>query len=87
MKVIVKRITEPNSRRQTWLIIGHEGNIPEGLTVGLNGGYAGIWSAVADYPSDGKMKSVKARILRTWTERIDEETFEQTRFAEIELMM
>lgn len=85
MKVIIKRVTEPNSKRQQWLIISHEGNIPEGLTVGLNGGYAGIFSAVADYPSDGKMKSAKSKILRTWTDYISDNTYEQTRFAEVEI--
>lgn len=85
--VTVKRVTLPDTRRQHWLIVDHVGDVPEGLTVGLNGGYAGIWTAVADYPKDGKLQSVKARILRTWTDFVSVDSREQTRYAEVEILL
>ena len=86
MKVIVKRITEPHSKRQTWQIIGHDGELPDNLQIGVNGGYAGIYSATAQYQGDTRLEFAKARVLRTWTDRIDD-TYEQTRFAEVEILL
>lgn len=83
MVFIVKLST--NYKRPTWQIVGGQGDVPEGLQIGVNGGYAGIWSAVADVLVDGKLQSRKARVLRTWTERLDENSVEQTRFAEVEV--
>lgn len=85
-KVVVKRVTAPNSKEQLWLIIDHEGEIPEGLTVSVNGGYAGIFWATADYPVGRKMKSAKAQVLRTWTAYVSDTGYEQTRFAEVEVV-
>ncbi len=86
-KVIVKRVTVPNSKQQQWLIVGHAGDIPEGLTVGINGGYCGIFSATADYPEGRKIRSARASVLRTWTDYVDDTSKEQTRFAEVEITL
>lgn len=84
-RVIVKRITLPESKQQAWEIVGQHGDVPDGLTIGINGGYAGLWSAVADYDVGRQKKSAKAHIVRMWTDYVSDTGYEQTRYAEVEL--
>ncbi len=66
----VKVRRDSKSAQQKWDIIEQSEDVPNGVRVGVNGGYAGIWSATVDVPNPqtGHIQSHRARIKELHSE-------------------